>query len=96
LFFNQNNRLSRARQRAFPAEVTFYRNISIFLLKHHVMGTYLDTYQTPRARIWIHDKSAIFKMNGIFQAIVGTHPALVAQMDAVIAWSRKACFNTQQ
>jgi hypothetical protein len=65
------------------------------LLKHHTMGAYLHAYQTAGTGIRIHKKDPIFKLNGIFRAIVGTHPALVAQMDAVIARSRKACFNTQ-
>jgi hypothetical protein len=66
------------------------------LLKHYIMGAYLYTYHTAATGVRIDKQDAIFKLNGIFRAIVGTHPALVAQMDAVIARSRKACFNTQQ
>lgn len=68
----------------------------MLLFKHNVMGTYIDTYHTSRTRILIDNKDPIFKLNSIFRAIVGTHAALVAKVDAVIAWSRKAPFNAQQ
>jgi hypothetical protein len=35
-------------------------------------------------------------MNGILGAVVGAYAALVAKVYTVIAWSRKARFNTQQ
>ena len=68
----------------------------MLLFKHNVMGTYVDTYHTSRTRILIDKKDPVFKLNGIFRAIVGTHAALVAKVDAVIAWRWKACFNAQQ
>ena len=90
------NRIARACLSALPTEIAFHRNIRIFLLKHHVMRTYLDTCQTPGARICIHEKGAIFKMNGILRAVVGANAALVTEVDAVIARRWKACFNPQQ
>ncbi len=67
----------------------------MFLRKHYIIGTHLDTYATPRAGILIHCKCAIFKMNGILRAIVGTHAALVADMDAVISRSREPTLDPQ-
>jgi hypothetical protein len=61
-----------------------------------MMRTYIDTYQTPRARIRVHDKDSIFKTDRIFRAVVGAHAALITEVDAVIAGRRKACFNAQQ
>ncbi len=61
-----------------------------------MLRTYLDTYQTTRASIRIHEKSAVFKMNSILRAVVSALAALVAKVDTVIARSRKTCFNMQQ
>jgi hypothetical protein len=90
------NRIARACLSALPTEITFYRNIRIFLLKHHIMGAHLDTYQTPGARLRIHDKGVVFKMNGILRAVVGANAALITEVDAVIARRWKTCFNPQQ
>ena len=90
------NRISRACLSTLPTEITFHRNIRIFLLKHHIMGAHLDTCHTPRARICIYQKGAIFEMNGILRAVVGANAALITEVDAVIARRWKACFNTQQ
>ena len=91
-----DNRISRACLSAFSAQVTFYRNIGIFLFKHHVMRTHLDTCQTTGTRVWIYEKGAIIKMNGILRAVVGTYAALVTEVDPVIARSGKTALNTQQ
>jgi hypothetical protein len=61
-----------------------------------MMRAYLDTYQTPRARIRIHDKGPTFKMDGILRAIVGAHTALVTEVDTVIARSGETGLNAQQ
>jgi hypothetical protein len=68
----------------------------MFLFKHHITGTYVDTYHTSRTRILIDNKDPILKLNGIFRAVVGTLAALIANVDTVIARGRKACFNAQQ
>ena len=59
------------------------------------MGAHFHTCPATGTGVRIHKKDPIFNLNGIFRAIVGAHPALVAQMDAVIARSRKAGFDTQ-
>jgi len=92
----QNNGISRACLSAFAAQNTFNRHVRMLLLKHHITGTYLDTYHTTRACIRIDDKDPILELDGIFRAVVGTFAALIANMDTVIARGRKACFNAQQ
>jgi len=95
MLFNQDNCFARARERAFATESAFNGYVGIRLLKHHIVGAYVHTNPAAGAGVRIHKKYPVFKLNGIFRAIVGTYPALVAQMDTVIARSRKAPFNTQ-
>ena len=59
------------------------------------MGAYLHAYQAAGTGGRIHNKDPIFKLNGIFRTVVGTDSALIAEVDAVVARSRKAPFNTQ-
>ena len=96
LLINQNDGIARTGERAFAAERAFGGHVGIQLLKHHTLGANLHTDPAAGTVIRIHKKNAIFKLYGLFRAVVGAHPALVAQMDAVCAWSRKAGFNTQQ
>ena len=75
------------------AESAFYRNIRILLLEHDIMGTHLDTGQTPCARFFIYKIDPSYRMNGILRAVVGTYAALVAEVYPVVARSKKARFN---
>ncbi len=67
----------------------------MLLRKHYMVGAHLDTYATARASTLVHCKCDIIKMNGILRAIVGTHTALVADLDAVITRGREPPLDPQ-
>ena len=78
LLINQNDGIARTGECTFTTERAFDGHVGIQLLKHHTLGTDLHANPAAGTVIRIHKKNAIFKSNGIFRAVVGTHPALVA------------------
>ena len=91
-----NDRIPWTCSRAFPAKDAFGRHMAILLLEHDITGTDLNTCQAPGTGILINDKDAVFQMNRILRAAVGTHTALVAKMDAIVTRRRESSLDSQE